>query len=224
MPKLLRLLVLMTAGLFLFHSAWASTADDEDMGFWLLTDLEHKTDHWTFRAGEDMRFRENMGIYYYDTHIGAGRSLTKYLTLGAEYLQVRQTRTSGRKDVWYWEERPRIYATLSEKFHDFKFENRHMLEFRFKESAEDTVRYRPQLAVTAPWKVTRFELQPYTSGELFLETTRNGLTEIRLIAGLKFRLWKNLSGSLYYMREPMKNSQAKWKDLNILGTSLKISC
>ncbi len=207
----------------LASTASASPVQDEDTGFWLLTDLEHKQGPWSFRAGEDTRFREHSGIYYYDTHIGAGRKLTSYFTAGAEYLQVRQTKSSGRKEVWFWEERPRVYGTLSETLKGFKFENRHMMEFRFKEEAENTMRYRTQFSGTAPWKLTRFEFQPFASAELFFETNRNGLIEVRYLEGFKFQLTKRLGGSLYYMREPTKNSQAKWKDLNIFGASVKIT-
>lgn len=223
MLKLTKALLFLILGISLLQPAWATPPEDEDPGYWLVTDLEHKHKDWTFRAGEETRYREHAGIYYYDTHIGAAYAFSKYLTGGAEYLQARQSRTAGKKDIWFWEERPRVYGTLSETFHGFKFENRHMMEFRFKEDAENTMRYRPSFGLTAPWKFTRFEFQPYTSAELFMETNRNGLVEIRYYNGFKYKLTKNISGNLFYLREPQKNNFAKWKDMNIFGASIKIS-
>ncbi len=203
--------------------ASASPPKDEDIAFWMITDLEHKQPAWTLRAGEEVRFNEHQGISYYDTHVGGAWHLKKWMSLGAEYLQARQTRTSSGKSIWFWEERPRIYTIFSRTVYEFKFETRQMLEFRFKESAENTVRYRPQLSVTSPWEITPLKLQPYSTGELFLESNRNGVSEFRLYGGLKYKLGSRLSGSLFYVREPIKNNAGGWKDTNVFGTTVKIS-
>lgn len=205
-------------------SAWASPVKDEDFGYWNVTDLEHKfNDKWKMKAGEEVRLREHAGINYYDTHAGFAYQTHPLLVLGADYIQARQTRSSGKKDVWYWESRPRIYATFQPKYKGFLFENRNLLEFRFKESIENTTRYRNLSTLTAPWKWTRFEFQPYTSNELFFETNRNGLVEDRYYTGFKLRLTKNITGSIFYLRQFSKNNSASWKDLNVLGNSLKFS-
>lgn len=214
--------------LFIFFlacsSAMASPQKDEDFGIWSQNDIEARLgENWKIRAGEELRFREHQGIYYYDTHIGASYKVSSYLTAGADYLQARQTRSQGKKDIWYWEERPRVYLTPQIKVKGFLLENRNMLEFRFKHDIDNTLRYRNQVSLTAPWKWTRFEIQPFVSSEAFFETSRNGLVEDRLIGGVRYHLWRELYGSLFYMRQFTKNSAAKWKELNTLGIGVKVS-
>ncbi len=202
----------------------ASPAKDEDFGIWSQNDIEAKlSPEWKMKAGEELRFREHAGIIYYDTHVGAAYQAAKYLAVGADYLQVRQTRTLGKKDIWYWEERPRIYATPQIKIKGFNLENRNLLEFRIKQKTEDSLRYRNMTTLTAPWKLTKLEIQPYAANELFFESNRNGLVEDRLYGGLKYHLWHELYGSLFYLRQFSKNSAAKWKESNILGIGIKIS-
>ncbi len=222
--KIFRFLFIIFLAALPFFPAWASPAKDEDFGYWNVTDLEHKfNSSWKIKAGEELRFREHAGLQYYDTHAGFAYTAHPLLVLGADYLQARQTRTSGKKDVWYWEERPRIYATFQPKIKGFLFENRNLMEFRFKESLENTVRYRNLSVLTAPWKWTRFEIQPYTSNELFFESNRNGLVEDRFYNGFKVKLTKNITGSVYYLRQFSKNNFASWKNANILGNTLRFS-
>lgn len=219
-------IALLFSSLFLYAAAclFASPSKDEDFGIWSQNDIEAKlTDHWKVRAGEEVRFREHAGIVYYDTHAGAAFQGWKYLTVGGDYLQVRQTRSLGRKDVWYWESRPRVYLTPKVQMRGFLLENRNLFEFRFKQHTENTMRYRNMTTLTAPWKWTRFEIQPYTAQEVYFETNRNGLAEDRLYGGVRYRLCGNLGGSLFYLRQFSKNSAAKWKEQNILGIGLKIS-
>ncbi len=203
---------------------WATPAEDEDFSYWSQNDIEVKlSSKWKVKAGEELRFREHAGITYYDTHAGTVYQASPYLSLGADYLQVRQTRSRGRKDIWYWEERPRFYVTPRLVFHEFTLEDRNMLEIRFRQGIEDSVRYRNLATLTAPWKWTSREIQPYIADEIFIDSSRNGVTENRLYTGLKFRIWKNVYGSLFYLRQSSKNNSAQWKDLNILGTGLKLS-
>lgn len=218
------LLILFLAFSFFPSCLLASPPEDEDFSAWILTDLEHKfNDKWKMKLGKETRFREHAGISYFDTHIGAGYQTHPRLLLGADYIQARQTRTQGKKDLWYWESRPRVYATLQPKIRGFLFENRHMLETRFKQDTEDTLRYRFQTALTAPWKWTPLEIQPYVSNEIFLESNRNGLIQDRLIGGFRYKINQKISASLFYLRQFSKNNSAIWKDLNVLGTNFKLS-
>ena len=202
---------------------FASPAKDEDFGIWSQNDIETKVSkNIKMKVGEELRFREHAGLSYYDTHAGIFWQTAKYLVLGADYLQARQTRVKGKKDVWYWEERPRIYATPQMEIKGFKFENRNLLEFRIKEEADNTLRYRNMTTMTTPWKLTRFEFQPYATNELFFETDRIGLVEDRIYGGLRLHIWRGLGGSVYYLRQYTKNSAAVWRESNILGLALKV--
>jgi len=201
---------------------FASIAKDGDVGFWIRTDIEKKlTEKWKMNLGEEIRFREHAGMTYEDTHIGTSWLACKYFLMGADYLQVRQTRQKGKKDIWYWEALPRIFLTPQITLKGWKIEGRNMLEFRFKEETRDSLRYRQQVALTAPWKWTRFEIQPYAFDELFFETHRDGLTENRLFSGFKVHFWKPLYGTIGYMRQSSKSSAGDWRDSNIFVTTVK---
>lgn len=203
---------------------YASLAKDEDFGYWNPNDVEKKlNDRWTLKAGEELRYREHQGIYYYETRVGTTYQLIKNLSIGPEYVQARSTRTVGGKSKWHWESCPRIVMTPRLSIKGFSLEDRNMLEFRFKQYFENTVRYRNLFTLTAPWKWTPLEFQPYAANEIFLETDRNGFMEDRFYSGLKVHWWGPFYGTLFYLRHSSKNSQAKWSSLNILGTGFKIT-
>ena len=205
-------------------SAAASPAKNGDFGIWNNYDVEKKINaQWKMKVGEELRFRDHAGLYYAETHVGADYKPIQYLAMGAEYQEIRTTRTNKKKDDnWYWDQVPRIYLTPQLPFKGFLLENRNMLEFRIRQDARFTVRYRNLTTLTAPWKWTRFEFQPYTANEIFLETQRNGMVEDRFFSGFKVHWWGPVYGSIYYLRQSTKNAIAKWTSLNILGTSLKI--
>jgi len=197
----------LTIALFLIQgisipSAMAAPTRDEGFGVWNTYDLEKKLNkQWKIWAGEELRFREHNGIYYAETHVGTNYQPSKYLVLGALYLENRASRTKKNDEIWYWESEPRIYMTPQLPVYGFLLENRNIL--------------------TAPWKWTRFEFQPYTANEIFLETQRNGMIEDRFYSGVKVRWWGPIYGSIFYLRQSKKDSAGKWTALNILGTGLK---
>lgn len=204
--------------------ASASRARDEDIGFWLKTDAEKKlSEKLKMGLGEEMRFREHAGIGYSDSHAGVSWQACKYLLAGADFLGARQTRVVKKKDIWYWEARPRIFLTPQYSWKGWKLEDRNMLEFRVKEQIRDSLRYRQQIGLTAPWKWTRFEFQPYVTDEMFFESHRTGMTENRLAGGFKVHFYKALYGSIYYLRQSSKSSAGKWSDANIFGLQLRLA-
>ena len=211
--------------IFQLNVAYALTpSHDEDFGHWGAYDIEKKLgDRWKLKLGEELRFREHAGLYYAETRLGASYKICDYLVAGAEYQQIRSTRANGKKTIWYWDSVPRIHLTPQIKIKGFLLADRNMLEFHIKESARDTMRYRNMVTLTAPWKWTRFEFQPYASNEIFIETSRNGVVEDRFYSGFKMHWWGPVYGSIFYLRDSTKNSSGRWKALNVLGTSLKFS-
>lgn len=203
----------------------ASPAKDEDFGIWNSYDVEKKIgSKWKMKVGEELRFRNHAGLYYAETHLGADYKPFQYLAMGVEYQEIRSSRTNKKKDDnWYWDQVPRIYLTPQYSYKGFSLEDRNMLEFRVRQDARFTLRYRNMVTLTAPWKWTRFQFQPYTSHEIFLETQRNGMIEDRFFSGFKVHWWGPVYGSIFYLRRSSKNAIAKWTSLNILGTGLKIS-
>jgi hypothetical protein len=203
--------------------AHASPAKDEDFGIWNIYDVEKKiSPQWKMKVGEELWFRDHAGLYYAETHLGVDYKPSKYLAMGAEYQEIRTTRVKKKQDKWYWDQVPRIYLTPQYAYKGFLLEDRNMLEFRIREDARFTARYRNMVTLTAPWKWTRFQFQPYTANEIFLETQRNGMIEDRFFSGLKVHWWGPFYGSIFYLRQSTKSAIAKWTSLNVLGTSLKV--
>jgi len=223
-PAVCFLMVLLLSIQFLsLPLAIASPAKDEDFGIWNISDLEKKINaQWKMKVGEELRFRDHAGLYYAETHVGVDYKPFQYLAMGAEYQEIRNARTKKKDDNWYWDQVPRIYLTPQFSYKGFLLEDRNMLEFRVRQDARFTLRYRNMVTLTAPWKWTRFQFQPYTANETFLETQRNGMIEDRFFSGFKVHWWGPVYGSIFYLRQSTKNTMAKWTSLNILGTSLKI--
>lgn len=223
--KKLGYFILIAAVVFIGRgSVSGALVEDEDFGVWNQYDVEKKLDeNWKLRLGEDVRFRETSGLFYFDTHAGVSYRFWGPFVFGAEYLQVRSKVRIRGKERFLWEYRPRNFLTAQAKIKGYQFENRNMLEYRFKESLPNSTRYRNLTGVTAPYKWTRWEFQPYASEEIFIETNRNGVVESRMIGGMKLRVYKNLHGSVYYMRLSQKNNSGGWRDANVFGTGLKLS-
>ena len=213
---------LLIQGVFLPLAA-ASPAKDEDFGIWNNYDVEKKINaHWKMKVGEELRYRNHAGLYYAETHLAADYKPFQYLAMGAEYQEIRTTRVVKKQDKWFWDQVPRIYLTPQLPFKGFLLEDRNMLEFRIRQDARFTLRYRNLVTLTAPWKWTPLQFQPYTANETFFETQRNGFIEDRFFSGFKVHWWGPVYGSIYYLRQSSKNAIAKWTSLNILGTSLKV--
>jgi len=215
--------LLVAQGVFAPRAA-ASPAKDGDFGIWNIYDLEKKINaQWKMKAGEELRHRNHAGLYYAETHVGADYKPLQYLAVGAEYQQIRSSRTNKKQDDnWYWDQVPRIYLTPQHAYKGFQLEDRNMLEFGIRQDARFTLRYRNLVTLIAPWKWTPLQFQPYTANETFFETQRNGFIEDRFSAGFKLHWWGPVHGSIYYLRQSTKNAAAKWTSLNILGTGLKI--
>lgn len=201
----------------------ASPAKGGEFGYWGIYEIEKKlNDRWKIKTGEEIRLRNHQGLYYEETNVGASFRAFQWLTLGGLYLQVRSTRTSGKKDVWYWTSEPRLFATLEKSYKGFTLEDRNMICLRLSQDTQNRFEYRNLVTLTLPWKWTRFEFQPYTANEIFISTYRKGMYEDRFYSGVKVHWWGPIFGTIFYLRNANKNSLGKWKSLNILGTSFKL--
>jgi len=196
--------------IFICNCLWAGVPEDEDFGIWNNNEVEVKIkDRLKITAGEELRYREAQGLYYFESRVGTSYKASEYLTIGGDYLEATSLRKVSGRNRWFWESRPRIYFTPQYKFHGWLFENRNLLEFRFKQSAQDTFRYRNRFGITAPYKWTTLELQPYATDEIFLETDKRGIAENRLYAGFKMHFYKNLYGTIRNSKLPYKRSKKK---------------
>lgn len=158
-------------------------------------------------------------FYYQHYDVGFFYNLQKYLNVGGGYRHV----LSKSKGKFLIENEPYVTATLLWDIVGFKFDDRSRLEYNHFDYKDDTWRYRNKITIKAPWKFTKFEIQPYLADEIFiLIDDGQRLNTNRFSVGLGMKITKNLKGEIYYMLQDTKNS-GKWTDINVLGTKLKLS-
>jgi len=211
---------LFSAALFfcLAHTVFAY--DDGDFQVWNTDSEELKINKDTkLVVEEEFRWGGNAKDFYYQHYdLGIFYDLLEYLNVGVGYRHIL-SKTSGKFLV---ENEPYITATLFWDISGFKFDDRSRLEYNHFDYKKDTWTYRNKFTVKAPWKFTKFEIQPYLSDEIFvLFDNSQTLNKNRFSAGLGMQLAKNLKAELYYMLQSSKSTQ--WTDANILGTKLKLS-
>jgi len=166
-----------------------------------------------FRWGKSAR---QFYLSHYD--VGYFFDLSKYLNVGGGYRRVY----SRSKDKFRSEDEAYLTATPSWEIVGFKFEDRSRLEYRYFDYQDDSWRYRNKLTVKAPWKFTKYAIQPYLSDEALIKLDDSWhMNENRFSAGLGATLTKNLKAELYFMLQNTKNKD-KWPCANVLGTKVKL--
>lgn len=211
---------LIFVGLILLLSANAQAYDDGDFQVWN-TDSEELIINQDAKIVSEEEFRwggSAKEFYYQHYDLGFFYNLQKYLNVGGGYRHV----LSKSKGKFLIENEPYITATLLWELKGFKFDDRSRLEYNHFDYKEDTWRYRNKISIKAPWKFTKFEIQPYLSDEIFILFDGNPeLNMNRFSAGLGMSITKNLKAEIYYMLQSSKSVQ--WNDANVLGTKFKLS-
>jgi hypothetical protein len=214
--------VLLTAVVFC-SQARATDLPNGDFQYWSPNSVDKKINNdWKVAVGEETRLGNGASWIYYQ-HAEGGiiySGLAKWLDLAFFYRQV-YFRDVG--DKWHQEERPFVNISLKGEFYGFKYTDRNRFEYRMIDNVEDHVQYRNKLSVLAPIKWTRYELQPLVEEEVFYSFLRNRWVSSELTSGLRFKLMKNMSVDVYYL---VKNSWVKadkWKEYNVVGTTVRCS-
>jgi hypothetical protein len=216
--------IFLLIGLVLILAVKAHAYDDGDFQIWNtdVEELQLKKD-LKLVFEQEFRWANNAREFYYQHYdVGLAYALNKVLSLGAGYRQI-YSRTASRP--WLSESSPYAFVTFSGEFAGFKFDDRNRLEYQYYSYQSDTGRYRNKFTVKAPWKFTRFQIQPFVSDEIFIMIGNGqGFNQNRLSGGLAFSPLKNLKAEIYYMLLSSKSaSTGMWKDYNVLGTKIKIS-
>lgn len=197
--------------------SWAF--DNGDFQYWNTESIEVKfAKSWKIKLDEEFRFGGNAGdLYYTHADVGVAYSVNDYLELGANYRQIFQKKD---KD-WDPTYQPHFNGTLKLNWQGFILKDRNRFEYRIRETDSASWRYRNRLSLDLPYKWTPLKIQPYFSDEIFYDFEASEMNKNRVYVGVKMVFLKNLNGELYYMRESTKTK--KWKEVNVLGTTLKVS-
>ena len=205
--------ICMIVGLALLLTTKVYAYDDGDFQIWNTENQEFKVNKESkITLEEEFRWGDDASDFYYH-HYDAGfvYSLNKHLDIGINYRQVYEKKKGEFKE----ENRPHVNATLKYEFYGFKLDDRNRIEYRHFDYQTDTWRYRNKFAVKFPWKLTRFEIQPYVADEIFVELEDGSLSRNRVYSGLGFTITKNIKGEVYYLLQSSKSS-SQWVDSNVL--------
>jgi len=95
--------------------------------------------------------------------------------------------------------------------------------YRHFDYQSDSWRYRNKFTLRAPWKFTRWQIQPFVWDEIFIGFGKlDQFNQNRFSAGLAATVSANIKLEIYYMLQSVKATDA-WVDANVLGTKLKIA-
>ena len=152
--------------LVLILTANAYAYKDGDFQVWNTDTEEFKINNDTKMAFEqEFRWGGSAKDFYYQHYdLGVFYNLQKYLNVGAGYRHV----LSKSNNKFLVENEPYITATLLWDISGFKFDDRSRLEYNHFDYKDDTWTYRNKFTVKSPWKLTKLEIQPYVSDEIFI--------------------------------------------------------
>jgi hypothetical protein len=199
----------------------ACAYDNHDFQVWNTDTEEFKiNDNSKVGFEQELRWGDNANQFFYQHYdIGYYYKLKKWLQLGAGYRQVLELK-SGK---WKGENQPFVTGTVYWNFAGCAMDSRSRLEYKHYVYQHDSWTYRNKFTMKLPWKFTNLEIQPYISEEPFVKfASWSGFNQNRLSGGLTMKIFKNLTGDIYYMLQSSK-SAGVWKENNVLGTKFKLT-
>ncbi|MFH1414361.1 MAG: DUF2490 domain-containing protein [Candidatus Omnitrophota bacterium] len=219
--KIVQKFVLIVAASITFFYQESFAFEDDDFQYWNTENVSWKvSDDWKGSFEVEFRYGDNASNFYYQhsdlgfTYSGFG----EWLDLGFNYRQIFEEKSS----VWRDGCVPHFNATVKGKLFDMPVSNRSRFEYNEIEEADDYWRYRNKASVKFPIKLTKLEIQPYLSDEIFYDFDAGSLNKNRFYSGFTLKLLNNLKADIFYLLQRNKNN-GKWTDVNALGTKLILS-
>jgi len=213
---------IVLAFLIVLGMATASFAfDDEDFQIWNTVKANWKfADDWKISLEEEFYHGDNVGhMYYQHSDLGVTYSgFAKWFDIGIFYRQIFQKINHD----WKPENRPHVDATFKWNLFDFSFSDRSRYEYRGMPNKDNTWRYRNCFKMKSPWKLTKFEIRPYTAYEIFYDSGTSSLNRKRFYHGFTFKVTEKVSADLYYMRQS-DDKKDYWNHTNVFGTRFNIN-
>jgi hypothetical protein len=216
-PRYILKISLFLLALFFLYFPQVGAAEENDWEFWNNYFFDWGlTDNWKAKVAVEFKFDDDMSNHYYN-HVDAGVSgkLSEWFRFGVNYRHIEED--TGRS--WNTEYRPSATGTFVWNWGNFSLSDRNRMEYRDREASSNTWRYRNRLMVRPPQKWTKFQIQPYFSGELLYQFDVSSWDQYRLAAGLSSRISQLFKMDIYYM---LKSSESydDWTNTNIFGLKL----
>lgn len=188
-----------------------------DFEYWAKASLLIPIDeHWAFNFEEKLTFGDDGGrlddhqVDYCFNYSG----LADWLILGFGYKQ--QFNKAG--DDWDVENRPLLNVTVKTKHSGWAAASRSRFEYRIPEEGDESWRYRNKVAVTPPWTLTPWKIQPYVADEIFVNLDEGDFNQQRLYGGFFIPLHEKIRLELFYFWKLDEQDDGDWHDTNVVGS------
>ena len=155
-----------------------------------------------------------------DGRVGAGFDLVlnKHFNVSPTYLYIAAEPARGRGE---WEHRLRFDLTYGHKFKHFSIKDRNRLEYRIRNSRDDSVRYRNRFTASFPLRRDNKEFfAPFISAEPYYDFTAGHWSRIDISPGIAKKFTDRLSSEFFYVWR--KNRFGRPRDIHALGFNLKV--
>jgi hypothetical protein len=219
--RIIRSFSLQITLLLLLHFARAPHAvASDDWQYWNEFQFKYSiTDDLSLRLKTGQRVRDDFTeLFLTNFEVGFLFKLNEHLEFGPLYKFEHQELSSGRRTD---ENRVSLEGTVKWGLGDFKFANRHRVNYR-NFSGDEAWRYRTRLKISRPIDILNFSMKPFVSDEIFYGFVSDRFNENRFDIGLSRALNEHLEPKIYY-RLRSRHTGSEWVEFNILGTELAIS-
>ncbi len=159
-------------------------------------------------------------LYPVDERLGIGfeKRINKFVSIAPTYIYKYAEQFLGRKDL---EHRVRVDTTISLKYKELSIKDRNRVEYRFRHSRQDTVRYRNRITLKHPVKNSGKTLfSPFVANEVFYDFREGRFFRNEISIGIERKVTSNFSAEIFYLNR--YNSGGLPKYINAIGVNLKI--
>lgn len=207
-----------------------STVPDNDFQVWNETVFsvpvlfsktkdDKKTERLSLLLVTSIRLGQNR-LAPVDERIGGGFDLAinKNFNFSPTYLYIASQPGRGRRD---FEHRLRFDFGYSKKFKHFSIKDRNRIEYRIRNSREDSVRYRNKLTFTVPIKHEGKELfAPFIADEPYYDFTAKQWSRNDLSPGISKKFSEKLAADFFYLWR--HNRSGSPSNIHAVGVNLKV--
>lgn len=155
-----------------------------------------------------------------DERIGGGFEwrLDDHFSLSPTYLYIAGQPGRNRSE---FEHRLRFDVNFQKKWKHFSIKDRNRVEYRFRNSRVNTVRYRNKFTFTVPVKKDGKEIfAPFVADEPYFDFTLDEWSRNDVQVGVGRKLSSNTSGEFFYIWR--HNRRGLPQDIHAVGVNLKI--
>lgn len=166
----------------------------------------------TLRLGQNRLFPVDM-------RVGAGFDLkiNRYLSFTPTYVYRRG---EPFRNITELEHRVRFDVTVGHKWKRFSIRDRNRIEYRFRHSRRNSVRYRNKPTFSFPITHKEKEIfSPFVANEIYYDFTAKEFTTNEFTVGITRKLSKNASADIFYVRRDFLTGP--FSHLNGVGVNLK---